>query len=251
MNRVYKRRKRKKKHPLRTIFILLIIAICVYFGYEYNTNGNLNNVTQVFSKIDLNKIDLKKFDLKKINLLEQNYSSNNVIKEGQIQIDNKDGYSSTFTTLNLKYQKTYKEFKQNMNSSWSEKSYWGGTMRNNGCGITTMAIVASGYGLDITPEDLRKEYYPHLDADNMKDAFKKLGIKSSDFYYHNSYLNKKYIVDWLKTNRPVIICVGNEKDNKWTDKSHYMALLDVNKNGLVYLSNPNGLEGEKNASRMV
>lgn len=132
MDRVYKRKKKKTFHPFRTIFILLIFGIGVYLGYEYQINGNLNNVVQVFSKINL----------KKFNFIEQSYSSNNSI-EGQNSVEKQDGYNTTFTTLNTKYKKTYKEYKQNMDSSWSDNSYWGGTMRENGCGITSMAIVAS------------------------------------------------------------------------------------------------------------
>ena len=240
MDRVYKRKKKKNSHSFRTILILSIIVVCSYLVYEYRINGNLNNIVQVFSKINL----------RKINFEETVYSSNNFI-EGKKLVDNQDGYNTTFTTLNTKYQKTYKEYKQNMNSSWSDNSYWGGTMRENGCGITSMAIVASGYGIDITPEDLRQKYYPHLEGEEMTFALKKMGFKCTDFYYHKSYLNKKYISDWLRTNRPIIICVGSDEENDWTASSHYMALLDINEDGLVYVSNPNGLEGESRASRMV
>ena len=136
-------------------------------------------------------------------------------------------------------------------ASWTDKSYWGGTMRKNGCGITSMAIVASGYGLDITPEDLRQKYYPHLNGDDMASAFKKMGIKCTDFSYHESFLTKKYITDWLYTSRPVIICVNSQIKNEWTENSHYMVLLDINSEGFVYLSNPNGLEGGNKPSRVV
>lgn len=114
-----------------------------------------------------------------------------------------------------------------------------------------MAIVASGYGKDITPEDLRQKYYPHLNGDDMAAAFKKMGIKCTDFSYHDSYLTKKYITDWLYTSRPVVICVNSQKKNEWTENSHYMVLLDINSEGFVYVSNPNGLEGGKRPSRMV
>ena len=80
---------------------------------------------------------------------------------GQENVKNQDGYFTTFTTSS---QKTYKEYKQNGNSSWSNKKYWGGTMEENGCGITSIAIIASGYGLEITPEHLREKYYPVLDS---------------------------------------------------------------------------------------
>ena len=255
MDRVCKKKKKKTLHPFRTIFLMLIIAVCIYLGYEYKTNGNLNNVVQVFSQIDLSKIDFSKFDLSKINLSKigfnkQSFSLNNSMDNQDLD-EEKDGYISTYTTIRSKHKKTYKEYKQNLDSTWSNNSYWGGTMRENGCGITSMAIVASGYGLKTTPEDLRKKYYPHLEGEEMASALKKMGFKCTDFYYHNSYLNKKYISDWLKTNRPIIICVGSKKDNKWTNSSHYMVLLDVNSEGLVYLSNTNGLDGEENSSRMV
>lgn len=235
-----KRKKRKTRHPFRTIILLLIIAICCYLAYEYKTNGNLNNVVQVFSKIDLSKINLDNIS----------FASKNSIEE-KAPVEKKDGYSKTYKTQSKTNSKIYKEYKQNMDSSWSGNSYWGGTMRENGCGITSLAIVASGYGKNVTPEDLRKEYYPHLEGDDMQNALKKIGINCTDFFYHESYLSKKYISDWLKTNRPIIICIGSKKKNEWTETSHYMVLLDINENGLVYVSNPNGLDGESRASRMV
>lgn len=246
MDRVYKKKKKKKRtlHPFRTIFILVIIAICTYLAYDYAVHGDFNNVTEVFSHVS------SQINLKKTQPAEQSYSSNNSI-EGQIEVEDQDGYTTTFTTLNKEHQKTYTEYKQNMDSSWSENSYWGGTMRENGCGITTLAIIASGYGKSKTPEYFRQKYYPHLEGDKMKQALQDMGFKCTDFYFHKSYLNKKYITDWLRTNRPVIICLGSGQKNDWTESSHYMALLDVNDEGYVYVSNPNGLDGESTASRLV
>ena len=136
MNRTYKSRsknRKKKTHPFLKIFILVVLCVCVYLGYEYKKNGNLNNVVQVISKINLTKLNLE----------EQNYSSNNDLS-GKVSVDKKDGYTTIFTTLNEENKKTYKEYKQNLKTaSWSEKNYWGGTMRKNGCGITSMAIIAS------------------------------------------------------------------------------------------------------------
>lgn len=245
MNRVYKKKKKKIFFLFKLIFVLEIITICIYFGYKYKSqlSQKINDVVQTIAQINYTKT----------NVTEQNYSSenNSNVIEGQTLVNNQDGYSTLFTTLNTKHQKNYKEYKQNGDSSWSQKSYWGGTMSENGCGITSMAIVASGYGIDETPETLREKYYPHLDSENIKNAFKKMGLNSSDFYFHKSYLSKKYIVDWLKTNRPIIICVGNEKENKWTTASHYMVLLDINDKGLVYLSNPNGEEKKNTESRLV
>ena len=35
-------------------------------------------------------------------------------------------------------------------------------MAENGCGITALATILSGYNKNYTPEDLRQQYYPKL-----------------------------------------------------------------------------------------
>ncbi len=235
--------KKKTFHLFRALFLLIIVGLVALCIYEYKRYGNLNNIAQTFSNINFSNINFSK-----INISEQSFSSQKNLIEGQTLIEDADGYTTTFTTLNAENQKTYIEYKQNQEASWSDEPYWGGTMSENGCGITSMAIVASGYGLKVTPEDLREDYYPHLDGEDMAKELRKLGFKCTDFYFHGSYISKAYIMDWLRTNRPIIICVDNKKANKWTTASHYMVLLDINENGLVYLSNPNGKDGTEKAS---
>ncbi len=124
-------------------------------------------------------------------------------------------------------------------------------MANSGCGITAMSIILSGYGKDYTPEDLREKYYPVLDGEKIsKELSKTFGIKNTDFYYDSVHLSNEYIIEYLKTNRPILICLWNKpEDNRWTTASHYMVLLasdtDTKK---VYVSNPNGLENDSKSS---
>lgn len=167
--------------------------------------------------------------------------------EGQKLAQNADGYTTKFTTLNSEFQKTYIEYKQNI-GSWAENSYWGGTMTDNGCGITAISIIASGYGSKYTPEDLRAKYYPHLDSTKIEKAINSLGIECTEFYFDSTRLSTKYISDWLKTDRPILVCLDSNKKNIWTEASHYMAILDINEDGDFYISNPNGLDGTEKAS---
>lgn len=236
MNRVYKRKKKKVfNFPFKFLIILVVVGALSYFGSKYRVDLK---VAKVFGSISEGIKSIPS----KVYAEDKEFSSKNLkLPEGQKVAENQDGYTRTFTTLNKKNQKTYKEFKQNLESaSWTEKSYWGGTIRENGCGITALAIIASGYGKNyVTPDTLREEYYPHLDGDKIEEALEDLGIECTDFYYDDTYVSKKYIMDWLKTGRPVMICVGSDKENKWTTSSHYMDLLDINSKGYVYLSNPN------------
>ena len=172
---------------------------------------------------------------------------------GQKRVLGKDGYLTTFTTSD---GKTYKEYKQNGDSSWAERYYWGGTMAENGCGITCLATLSSGYGMEYTPEDLRKKYAPtkndHLSGDLIPYELQHyFHIDNSDFFYNSSYFQKDYIFNWLKDDNPILICVWNKPNHRWTTSSHYMLLLATDNISKVYVSNPNGEINTSKMSRMV
>lgn len=210
-----KRKLNVKKIVVPLLIIILLIVLCIRF-HNFIINYISNN-----SNIEIPKI--------------QNKSSYNVIKEdynknysgvGMQEVKDKDGYFSTFTTEN-KNKKVYKEYKQNGYSSWSNLEYWGGTMTDNGCGITAIATILSGYNKNYTPGELRKKYYPVLDNETIsKELSSTFGITNSDFFYDSEHLSNTYIENHLKSNRPILICVWNKPtNNRWTTSSHYMVLL--------------------------
>lgn len=217
------KKKTKKLNFKKIILFLLIIGLIIYFFSKDDNSSNSSNISNS-SNYKTIKLDNNK-----------NYSG-----IGQEKVKNKNGYFTTFTTEE-KYKKKYKEYKQNGSSSWSDKEYWGGTMAENGCGITALSIILSGYNKNYTPEDLRQKYFPVMDYDTLStELSSKFGIKNSDFYYDSVHLSNQKVQDHLKTNRPIIICVWNKPtDNRWTTASHYMVLLATDDNGLVYVSNPN------------
>ena len=166
---------------------------------------------------------------------------------GQTKVKNQDGYFETFTTENN--EKTYIEYKQNGNASWAQNEYWGGTMEENGCGITAISIILSGYGKKLTPENLRKKYYPVLNSEKISPELSSFGIENSDFYFDSKHLSSESIEEHLQSNRPILICVWNKpQENRWTSASHYMVLLATDGKGKVYVSNPNGSENDSKSS---
>ncbi|MCI8273070.1 MAG: hypothetical protein HFJ55_03180 [Clostridia bacterium] len=212
----------KKKKKKGKIIILIIIIFSIHIIYK---NNGINNIFSKTSEYETIKKD--------INIDYQG--------KGQEKIKNKDGYFSTFTTTENE-QKTYIEYKQNGNSSWSNKQYWGGTMAENGCGITAIATILSGYNRKYTPEELRQKYYPSLNYESLSEELANtFNIKNSDFYYDSTHLSKEKLQEHLKTNRPILICVWNKpNNNRWTTASHYMVLLATDDKDMVYISNPNG-----------
>lgn len=218
----------------KRIVLLIFIIFAIYFGHDIFSN---------FSTMILENIQHSTYKtIKQDN--NPNYSG-----IGQKKLENKDGYFTTFTTAEAN-AKTYIEYKQNGTSSWSNQSYWGGSMAENGCGITAIASILSGYGKNYTPDDLRQKYYPVLDNDSISDElFKTFSLKNSGFYYDRVHLSKEKLQEHLKTNRPILICVWNQpNDNRWTTSSHYMALLATDDKDMVYISNPNGGKNDSKSS---
>ena len=231
-----KRKLNKKRIVIFILFIILIIYLYINF---------VNNIS-IFSAIS-QKFNISNF-LGEYKIIKKD-TNKDYPGKGQEKVKNKDGYFTTFTTED-NYKKTYIEYKQNGDSSWSNKEYWGGTMAENGCGITVMSIILSGYGKDYTPEDLREMYYPVMNYEKLSSELSStFGINNSDFYYDSEHLSDKSIIDHLQSNRPIIVCVwNNPTNNRWTTASHYMVLLAADENNMVYVSNPNGLENDSKSS---
>ena len=226
------RKKRKKKLNIKRIVLLIIIIIFITnivkkIIFTNNSLEILDNLS--FTTTDDNGYKIIKQD-----------ENNNYSGVGQEKVSNKDGYYTTFTT-NDKYQKTYIEYKQNGDAPWANNTYWNDPMEKSGCGITAMAIILSGYGKNVTPEDLRNKYYPVIDYDSLNTEFaKSYGIESSGFFYDSTHLSQECIQKHLLTNRPILVCVWNKpSQNRWTTTSHYMVLLASDDNNMVYISNPN------------
>lgn len=238
-----KKRKKKKSH-IKNLIVLAIIFIALLIILYLQYNSLLLEYFSYDSKNDL--YNMQKQNSSEYEIIKQDYNSK-YSGVGQQKVQNKDGYFTTFTTSN---NKTFKEYKQNGNASWANNSYWGGTMSENGCGITAIATILSGYGKNYTPEDLRKQYYPVLDNNTISEKlYSKYGIKNSNFFYDANHLSNDNIIQHLSTNRPILICVWNKpKANRWTTTSHYMVLLATDNNGMVYISNPNGLENDAKSS---
>lgn len=214
-------RKRNKRTFFKKIIKFTIFLIIVFL---------ILNKREIFNKVNKNIGES----------VNQKYSG-----VGQKNVRNAEGYYTIFITDK---NKKYIEYKQGGTANWSQKSYWGGTMEENGCGITSIAIILSSYGHNTTPEDLRKKYSPHLEGENIsKELNNTFGIKCSDFYFANYYFSEEYIFKHLQKDKPILICVWNKPDDKWTEKSHYMVLLATDRKDKIYVSNPNG-EENKNPS---
>lgn len=240
-NNSYINKKRKHKRKRRKIFFLIIILlVCIFFGR--------NIFRRVYGRIYsfVERSSIAKLIIPSPYTTIKMDTNENYDGIGQEKISG-EGYFTKFTTVDAN-KKTYIEYKQNL-EPWKDNEYWNGNMEDYGCGITAMSIVLSGYGSEINPENLRTKYYPRLDYANLSKELKSYGIDNTDFYFDSKSLSEESIINHLKTNRPIIICLWNKpEENRFTSKSHYMVLLAATDDGKIYISNPNGGENDYRSS---
>ena len=112
MRKIRQKRKNKKLKFVFTI-ILLFLILHIFSNQINEINKSISNI----------------FFKSKYQIIKQD-SNENYLGIGQEKVKNKDGYFTTFTTIDYN-KKTYIEYKQNGNSSWKGNEYWGGTMEEN------------------------------------------------------------------------------------------------------------------------
>lgn len=91
-------------------------------------------------------------------------------------------------------------------------------------------------------------YLGDLMSFELKNYFK---LNNSNFLYNTYYFQKDYMFNWLNNDKPILICVWNKPDSRWTTSSHYMLLLATDNISKIYVSNPNGEINSYRMSRMV
>lgn len=143
-----------------------------------------------------------------------------------------DGVMMIYTANNH----SYKVYCQG-SGSYSSTPYWDGTVKSDGCGITSTSIILTGYGVDANPDTVIKDgLCPNgNDYGFYVKELEKYGIKSHIIYSGS----KEEILSALKAGRPVIANVkgGIPIGNKGY-KGHYVTLLGMDASGQIFLGDP-------------
>ena len=148
---------------------------------------------------------------------------------------NGDGYTTTYTST---AGRTFNEFKQSR-GSYKGQLYSEGTISSSGCGPTSVAIVLSGYGQNVDPGDIAKAmggaHNGGTNGSNLASALRKYGLGARQV----SRPSASQIRTQLQSGKEIVVSVGSSPDSKFTGSGHIMAILDINSNDEVYISNPN------------
>ena len=150
-----------------------------------------------------------------------------------VQQVNGNGYEEIVTVGSKKY-KVYCQ--GNFSSNY-------GDIPSAGCSISSMAIVLTGYGKNVTPTDVaNKEYAVTISLDDIASGLKSYGLQATAYSTYGAGQSVKNtamtkIDANLKSGKPVIILVRARVDSKYTGGAHYMALLGY-KNGKPIIADP-------------
>lgn len=143
-----------------------------------------------------------------------------------------DGYDSEYVSS---AGITYKQFKQ-YKGTYANNPYWTGTIYDSGCGPTSVSILASGLtNNNYTPADIAAEMnskYGLTSYDTLKQEMDSLGMAAE--VDHSPTVQK--IQDNLRNGKVLLVSV--QGGTIFTNNSHIMAVVDINEQGQVYISNP-------------
>ena len=152
------------------------------------------------------------------------------------EVNDNEGYKGTFTDSK---NRTYKEYKQEY-GPYANNTYSNGVMATAGCGPTSVGIIASGYGINYTPEDARVSMVGHTDSEKLlKEVTNKLHLTGT---HYDSNIKEK-LLENLKAGRPAIISTNNTPTTTFTKGDHICACLGINDQNEVWVSNPNSARG--------
>lgn len=131
--------------------------------------------------------------------------------------------------------KTYKVYCQ-IAGPYSTASYWNGTIGSSGCGISSTAIILTGYGIDTNPQKVRDDGIcpDGTSYDAYVKEFDKYGVKA-----HVGTFSKEKVIENLRAGKPVILNVNREVViGRRGYEGHYLTLLGMNEQGQIFMGDP-------------
>lgn len=201
------------------------------FDYIINAASGKENSEKTLSEL----LDVSSFNLNSF-IPKDNINSNGVSGEGASGgnegSDAGDGYKTTFSVGT----RVYKNFKQS-DGSWKNTYVrgWesGSNMANSGCGLTSIAVIATGYGLNVTPGDVAAlvngGQYSYGQLEQILSHY--IG-KSCNWQYSNINEN---IINQLKAGKPTMV------HTTYYSSGHFLCVLAISDDGSqVYVSDVGG-----------
>lgn len=144
---------------------------------------------------------------------------------------NQDGYKNIFTVGN----RTYKNYKQSYGYYIGDIiPAFGESMKSSGCALASIAVIASGYGIDIDPHGVVEYYNAHGITTDHAGGLSAIIGKNCEWTYSNA---PQAIINQLKSGKPCMV-------HRSYPSGHFLTVLAISEDGTkVYVSDVGGLNG--------
>lgn len=225
----------------KKILIITIIVVSIFsympitsFAEDDSNNATEDNLYPALVPAFADAI-ISKFVKTSINTGSEGSSSNglNAITDNS---ETGDGWDSTTTvTYPNGVKRTFRNYKQ-YQGSYAGNYYWGGTIANSACGPSSIAIILTGYGIDVDPGDVVDAFhemdYDWTSMQRIQTVLKeKYNIDSDREYVSSDSI--QHIRDNFNAGRPIISGVVN----------HFITYLGEDTDGNLILSDPGYSDG--------
>lgn len=130
--------------------------------------------------------------------------------------------------------RAFKLYLQGSSAPWANDAYQGGeTMAAAGCGITSDAILCTGYGHDVTPKKINESYNGYHVGQELEKAINN-GAVSKDWTSFSVSNAIKHMQDGGTF-------IAHTYSQPYTSREHYMAVIDIDEKGeKIYVADPAG-----------
>lgn len=130
--------------------------------------------------------------------------------------------------------RSFKLYLQGSSAPWAGDAYQGGeTMAAAGCGITSDAILCTGYGHDVTPRKINQSYNGYHVGQELEKAING-GVVSKDWTSFSVNKAIKHMQDGGTF-------IAHTYSQPYTSREHYMAVIDIDEKGeKIYVADPAG-----------
>ena len=134
--------------------------------------------------------------------------------------------------------KQFTVYAQGYNDVWGSMPYWNSDYANSAAGITSVATILSGFGVNKNPVDVNNDgIITNGDTlpSQLTDQFGKYSLYCSDPVFSSDV-----VIANLKKGNPVLVNLHNATIGNNKYKDHYVALLGMSDDGKIFLADPAG-----------
>lgn len=239
---------KKKIKYISLVFIILSIMCIVFIDMKENGEDNLKgdiikNLHQKYGENPKIELILNNIDLYPKELLELASTNEEAIDFVSDYIYN----SKTRKEKNISIEKDYNKGEIPLFIQWDKRwgynKYGSSFMATNGCGPTSLSMVAVGLtgNTKFNPKMVADFSYKNGYLDDRVGTKWSLMTNGAQHFGLNGKelpLDKDVIISTLKKGQPIIVSMG---PGEFTTKGHFMVLTGVDNNKII-VNDPNSIE---------